>query len=344
VFNRHTVLSDVVGTTKLPGSASSVTIKVPDVFDKDKVPNLQPSAQLEALLRIKAAIDKSGVLHDWTRASGLDTGTGENGYCRWHGVRCQITARLSYTSNVDTIDIHTSGKAGIQGLMGSLPPAAAFTGLGGLRDLSIRDQPGLSGTLPGDWPRLTQLRQLVINNTSVSGTIPSTWGSWSSLVNMVLSNLRLHGELPSSFTGLTLLEVLGVANTALSGTLPSSLASLPKLRILTLANNTITGTVPASIGSMNRLEALLVGGNKLTGTLPDAFQALNDLEVLDLSSNLLSGTIPASWAGMKSLQVVVLFGNPRLGGCLPKSWKQQLPAEFDLNHLVFNGTNIRGFC
>ncbi|KAF6250132.1 hypothetical protein COO60DRAFT_910396 [Scenedesmus sp. NREL 46B-D3] len=55
-----------------------------------KVPGSTPApapasgdSQLEALLRVKAAVDSAGVLRDWTRAGGAS-----GRYCRWKGVVC----------------------------------------------------------------------------------------------------------------------------------------------------------------------------------------------------------------------------------------------------------------
>jgi hypothetical protein len=46
---------------------------------------------------------------------------------------------------------------------------------------------------------------------------------------------------------------------------------------------------------------------------------------------------------MKNLKALQLFDCPKLSGCLPASWKQQL-AGFDVKANVFLGTAIHGYC
>lgn len=65
------------------------------------------------------------------------------------------------TSSVRGINLW-SGQ-GIQGLKGTLPPAAAFAGLAGVTDVGISDQPGITGTLSADSSRATQLRDIRLN-------------------------------------------------------------------------------------------------------------------------------------------------------------------------------------
>lgn len=322
-------------TGALKVSPAGITISLPDTTrGQDPVPNLSEVDQLASLLRIKAAIDTSDVLKQWTKATGsreCSTITGSiAGYCCWPGVSCHVMARRGtqrygkHTSDVEVFAFSTvAGSKRIQGLKGSLPSAASFTGLGGLTQLEFIDQPGLSGTLPEDWSGLTRVWGITMINTSVSGSIPSGWARLRKLATLSLADSKLHGLLPPW------------------------LGSLEQLKVLILANSSFTGSIPASIGDLSMLQALALGGNKLGGTLPEALRALRSLQYLDLSNNHLSGTVPASWSGMTSLKVVALSGNPQLHGCLPAPWKQQLNTAvqgYDLKRWVFNGTSIKSFC
>jgi hypothetical protein len=335
--------------------------------------------QLDALLRVKAAIDTTGVLQGWTRSTGAD-----GGYCSWQGVLC-----AKGTSNVYWVNIWPGG--GTNGLQGTLPSAAAFTGLRGLTHLCISDQPGITGTLPADWSSLTALQDVRLPNNSLSGSIPSSWGSLTKLKVLMLYMNKLSGPVPGSFNMLTALENLEMGRNAFTSTIPD-LSKLTKLKVLFLNNNKLTGTIPeglkaltalrklelasnallggtlpawlggfrnlelltlhsssfkgsipAALGSLSELRVLYLGDCQLSGPLPDALKALANLEELGLEDNALVGTVPASWSGMKSLRQVWLSSNAQLKGCLPSTWRRQL-ADWDVEENMYGGTGIRSFC
>ncbi|KAF6244013.1 hypothetical protein COO60DRAFT_121768 [Scenedesmus sp. NREL 46B-D3] len=175
------------GAIKVPGSTPAPALG----------PGSAPASgdpQLEALLRVKAAVDSAGVLRDWTRAGGAS-----GRYCRWKGVVC-----TKGTTSVYLINIWTG--SGIQGLKGTLPPAAAFAGLGGLTKIGISDQPGITGTLPADWSRMAQLQDIRLADNSLTGSIPSSRSSLSKLKVLSLYENKLSGRVPDSLGALTSLE------------------------------------------------------------------------------------------------------------------------------------------
>jgi hypothetical protein len=289
--------------------------------------------QLDALLRLKAAMDGKGVLQGWNRGAGANAG-----YCYvdWVGVYC-----AKGTSTVYSINLWPG--TGVQGLKGTLPPAAAFTGLEGLTQIAIGDQPGLTGTLPADWSRLTQLTEIMLNNNSLSGSIAPSWGSFKSLYHLALWMNNLSGRLPDSFKALAALQYFGVAGNKITGTLPAWLGGLHNLQTFAVDSNKMSGTIPASLGGLQRLRELWLKYNQFTGTLPDALKELTSLELLVMQGTALAGSVPRSWSAMKKLKSVYMYDNPQLRGCLPATWKQQL-ADFDVEANVFSGTNIHGFC
>jgi hypothetical protein len=335
--------------------------------------------QLDALLRIKAAIDTTGVLQGWTRSSGSD-----GGYCSWQGILC-----AKGTSAVYRIDLWPG--RGTSGLQGTLPSAAACAGLRGLTDICISDQPGIIGKLPADWSSLIGLQDIRVPNNSLSGSIPSSWGSFSNLKVLMLYMNRLSGQVPSSFNALTALEnlemgrnaftgtvpdlsklirlkVLYLNNNKLAGTIPEGLKALTALRKLELASNALLGgtlpawlgnlkslelltlqscsfkgSIPAAFGSLSSLSVLYMGDCLLSGTLPDALKALANLEQLGLEGNAFVGTVPASWSGMRSVTQVWMSNNAKLAGCLPSTWRRQL-ADWDVSGNVYDGTGIRSYC
>jgi Leucine-rich repeat (LRR) protein len=335
--------------------------------------------QLEALLLLKAAIDSTNVLQDWTRSSGTD-----GGYCSWQGVQCRKGSTTVYSINL------WQG-AGISGLQGYLPAAAVLVGLPGLTHICISDQKGITGILPEDWSRLTQLTDVRLANNLLTGSIPASWGKLAKLTVLMLYMNRLSGQIPVSFNALTALEslemgrnaftgsipdfskltslrVLFLNNNKLAGTIPGSLKALTSLEKLELASNALlggtlpawlgylrslelmtlhssnfSGSIPAAFGNLNSLRVLYMGDNQLTGTLPDALKALGGLEELGLEDNALVGTVPASWSALRSLRQVWLSNNQGLKGCLPSTWKRQL-SGWDVEENVYAGTGIRSFC
>lgn len=268
---------------------------------------------------MKAAIDPSNALSWWTRVAGTN-----GGYCKWSGVLCadgkfgKTTVTSIYTALMDT-------------LQGTLPPAAAFSGLDGLTSIDFHHQSWFSGTLPADWSNLKQLQVIQLWRIQLTGTIPPSWGS---LVNLKVLNVKwnmLVGHIPDSFKAPASLEELdlagsggkGAGGSALTGTVPSWLGDLKHLRRLTLHTNAFKGTMPAALGRLSKLQTLSVSDNDLTGTLPDAWKALTGLEELHLRLNRFGGTVPASWSAMHELKegsLVSLWSN--LEGCLPASWKR----------------------
>jgi Leucine-rich repeat (LRR) protein len=116
---------------------------------------------------------------------------------------------------------------------------------------------------------------------------------------------------------------------------------------LQLYNNSLTGSLPPSWGQLRQIKWLYLHGNKLSGPLPDAYKALTDLTSLGLSDNSLTGSVPPSWASMTQLKLLWLSDNPKLRGCLPNSWKQQLTdsvVQGSVQKWVLNQTELKGFC
>jgi hypothetical protein len=131
--------------------------------------------RLEALLRIKAAVDTTGVLQAWNRASGAN-----GGYCNWPGVQCGSRGM------VQAITFNRTTVSSEDGLQGTLPPAAAFSGLDDLTSIVFEEQFKVSSTLPADWSMLQQLQIIRLSNNwytnnrnrgALHGPVPSSWSS-----------------------------------------------------------------------------------------------------------------------------------------------------------------------
>jgi hypothetical protein len=175
--------------------------------------------QLESLLKVRAAIDTTGVLEEWSSANGAD-----GGYCNWRGVIC---IGKTYVTRINI----WSGQ-GVQGLQGTLPPAAAFAGLTNMTVLNIGEQPGIKGTLPADWSRMTQLEDVRLTKNSLTGSIPASWGGMAKLRILNLTNNGLSGKIPDSFKGLASLQLLTLNENELTGATVSYCESYCMLGIL----------------------------------------------------------------------------------------------------------------
>jgi hypothetical protein len=156
----------------------------------------------------------------------------------------------------------------------------------------------------------------------------------------------LQGQLPpaSAFQGLPGLTKVEMRHQpALAGTLPPDWSRLQKLQHVWLEENSLTGSLPPSWGQLRQLKELVLFSNKLSGPLPDAYKSLTALTSLRLSNNSLTGSVPPSWASMTQLKDLGLSGNPKLSGCLPTSWMQQL-TRFNVRGSDVYTTALKGFC
>jgi hypothetical protein len=245
-------------------------------------------SQLNALLRLKAAVDHIDVLHWWNRAVGANAG-----YCQWEGVQC-----AQGTSAVTGINLWP-GK-GVQGLTGSQSIDAQIVSLAQM--LQLISTTSVTGTLPANWSRVMK----DIEQNHVSQEIDVT---------------GLKGTLPpaAAFAGLPQLTCIAIADQAgISGTLPADWSRLKQLQEVRLFNNSISGSIPPSWGGLVKLKGLGLWYNILKGCIPDSFKALTAMEDLDLALNALTGTVPA-WLGCLGNLKELRLRNNKLSGSIPAS-------------------------
>ncbi|KAK2451594.1 protein NSP-INTERACTING KINASE [Trifolium repens] len=103
----------------------------------------------------------------------------------------------------------------------------------------------LSGTLSSAIGNLTNLKQVLLQNSNISGKIPPQLGNLHKLQTLDLSNNRFSGFIPSSLSQLnSLLQYLRLNNNRLSGPFPVTLAKITQLAFLDLSYNNLTGPLP----------------------------------------------------------------------------------------------------
>ena len=112
----------------------------------------------------------------------------------------------------------------------------------------VLNERGLSGRLPAELGRLSQLSLLQITGNEVNGPIPAELGRLSRLQRMVLANNDLMGEIPPELDGLASLSSMTLSGNELSGEIPPELSSLTNLRSLYLDDNSLSGEYTGGIG------------------------------------------------------------------------------------------------
>ena len=156
----------------------------------------------------------------------------------------------------------------------------------------ILDDNGLSGAIPPELGRLSNLIALNLNANDLSGAIPPELGQLSNLESLWLSDNDLSGAIPSELGQLANLEWLGLGRNDLSGAIPRELGQLGNLQSLELAHNNLSGGIPPELGQLANLRKLWFVGNNLSGAVPPELGQIAGLNLLDLSYNNLSGGIP----------------------------------------------------
>lgn len=211
--------------------------------------------------------------------------------------------------------------------IGLLGPHLSFLHLGSNSDLT--------GTMPTQLGRLTEVRRLQLCFTSLHGPIPTELSQLSVLDELDFSDTPLHTTVPSQLGRLSGLLVLDLANCDLSGSIPTSLGQLPQLEGLYLRNNEMTGGIPTQLGLLSPLKALSLRDNLLTSSIPSQLGLLTSLEVLWLFENDLTGSIPQDLCELGQIATLRLEEN-KIGGSIPSCFCGQPSLEIGLDCQSFH--------
>ena len=171
---------------------------------------------------------------------------------------------------------------------------------------------GLTGTIPADLGRLTDLTLLYLRDNELRGEIPAELGLLTNLKWLSLSGNKLTGPIPSNLGNLARLERLFLHNNMLNGPIPPELGNLSNLEWLYLSHNDLHGSIPSTFGNLSKLEWLYLSHNRLSGSVPSELKYLSRLKSLSLSSNRLSGCIPRKLLDINEHDLAVL-GLPLCG-------------------------------
>ena len=135
------------------------------------------------------------------------------------------------------------------GLKGEIPECIGD--LTELNFLRLRDEPGVTGTLPQSFKKLVNLENLDIKSTSMTSLAD---------VFPVPSKLKW-----------TMIHF----NESMTGPLPESLGANDDMEVLSILGNAFTGAPPASWA--RHYKHLALSGNNLSGTIPDTFLTGEDV-------------------------------------------------------------------
>ena len=181
----------------------------------------------------------------------------------------------------------------------------------------------LTGSLPGELSLLTELKELVIENSGaglrfkkLTGTIPPVLGNLSNLEVLSLSENDFTGGIPPEFRNLTQLRILELDGNKLTGPIPAVLGEMTALEQLDLSNNQLAGSIPVELAALEALQTLALNDNLLNGAIPPELGTLANLSALDLSNNDLTGSIPETFSDLSNLFRLSLAEND-LSGPLP---------------------------
>jgi len=108
----------------------------------------------------------------------------------------------------------------------------------------------MTGSIPSEIFRLTQLETIVLKNNNLVGSISTDIGSMINLKSLSFSLTKLDGSIPSEIGLLTKLTLLNLAMNNFVGTIPSDLARLTNIKQRTgksLQNRGIVGPVDDSL-------------------------------------------------------------------------------------------------
>jgi len=240
--------------------------------------------------------------------------------CSWSDISCS-------EGHVSALDLSYNQ------LTGSIP--SELGKLSNLRYLYLYDNQ-LTGSIPSELGNLSNLTYLDLSDNQLTGSIPTELGNLSNLGWLELNNNELTGSIPSELGNLSNLEQLELDNNQLTGSIPSELGNLSNLEQLELDNNELTGSIPTELGNLSNLEQLHLYSNQLTGSIPTELGNLSNLEWLYLDNNQLTGEIPSELGNLSNLRYLYLYDN-QLCGEIPvelKNLSSLSSLRLDNNHLT----------
>ncbi|XP_050280197.1 receptor-like protein 9DC1 [Quercus robur] len=162
---------------------------------------------------------------------------------------------------------------------------------------------------------LTQLRELLLDETNMSSITPSSLMNLSSsLTTLSLGGCSLQGTLELNIFRLPSMQILDLGgNRNLEGSLSRSNWNSSSLNFLSLDHTNFSGELPDFIGSLKSLEYLYLSACNFIGAIPTSIGNLTQIINLDLSYNSFNGLLPLSIFDLPNLSGLFLEHNQLVG-------------------------------
>ena len=127
-----------------------------------------------------------------------------------------------------------------------------------LKHLMINEEPGVTGTLPDSFRKLTGLEHIFIQSTGMT-SVPEVFGDMKKLESVCFSaNESMTGPLPQSINS-PVLDELYLGSNNFTGTIPDSWA--PYTGFLDVHNNCLTGKISHLFSNRENLRSFVEEGN-----------------------------------------------------------------------------------
>ncbi|KAJ4901296.1 Leucine-rich repeat protein kinase family protein [Raphanus sativus] len=223
--------------------------------------------------------------------------------CKWETVQCDGSSRV------------TRIQLKQKGVTGTLPPD-----LGKLSELIVLEffSNKISGPIP-DLFGLMHLQTLNLHDNLFDSTPKNLFSGMNSLQEVYLDNNPFPAwEIPETVKEATSLKNLSLINCNVTGSIPDFFGSetLPSLSSLKLSRNNLQGGLPLSLAGSS-LQQLYLNGQKLNGSI-SVLRNMTSLVEIDLQGNAFSGPIP-DLSGLQSLRLFNVREN-QLTGVVPPSF------------------------
>ncbi|GAY66412.1 hypothetical protein CUMW_248560, partial [Citrus unshiu] len=215
---------------------------------------------------------------------------------------------LSNCKSLTLIDLSNNPLDGI------LPKTSIGNLSHSLKDFKMHNC-NVSGGIPEEISRLTNLTTIDLGGNKLNGSIPITLSKLQKLQGLGLEDNKLEGSIPDSICRLTELYDLELGGNKLFGSIPACFSNLASLRILSLGSNELT-SIPLTFWNLNDILYLNFSSNFFTAPLPLEIGNLKVLVGMDFSMNNFSGVIPTKIGGLKNLEYLFLGYNKLQGSIL----------------------------
>ncbi|CAA2974094.1 leucine-rich repeat receptor-like serine threonine tyrosine- kinase SOBIR1 [Olea europaea subsp. europaea] len=137
-----------------------------------------------------------------------------------------------------------------------------------------------------------KVTRLVFESQNLNGRISPAMGKLSELKELSLQNNKLSGKIPTEIFHCQKLEILIIAKNQFSGEVPEGLSSLIRLRVLDISSNKFSGNLKF-LKHFPNLEKLGLADNMFAGKVPLSLRSFRNLRSINISGNtLLEGPLP----------------------------------------------------